>query len=55
MESIKEYVARKKKDLHNYILEFNHKYDINIMLAIIQVGDNPASNAFRPLSMTNKA
>ena len=46
MESIKEYVAKRKKELHNYILEFNHKYDLDITLAIIQVGDNPASNAY---------
>ena len=46
MENIKEYTLRRKKELHNYILEFNHKYDINVILAIIQVGDNPASNAY---------
>ncbi len=46
MENIKDYVARRKKELHNYILEFNHKYDVDVTLAIIQVGDNPASNAY---------
>ena len=46
MESIKEYAAKRKKDLRNYLLEFNHKYDVAVVLAIIQVGDNPASNAY---------
>ena len=46
MESIKEYVALRKRDLHSIILEAKHKHKFNILLAIIQVGDNPASNVY---------
>lgn len=42
MENIKEYVARKKQELKEEITANNYK----IKLVIIQVGDNPASNAY---------
>ena len=42
MENIKEYTARKKVELKEYLIKNN----INVKTVIIQVGDNPASNAY---------
>lgn len=42
MENIKEYVARKKQELKEEIENNNYK----IKSVVVQVGDNPASNAY---------